>query len=429
MGKAPSRRIRRIAVLFSGGDAPGMNAYLRALVRLAWNRHEIEVVGIKSGFSGLVEVCDLQSSMQAMDGECLRLLESQVGRRGLEDSDQQIVRLDSRSVSGIVDHGGIIVGSTRCPAYQEDRELRGQVVKLLDNLAVDAVVVVGGDGSLRGAADLAKESGMLVIGVPATIDNDFPLSEVTLGWDTAVNTVVRTVRDVNDTARSHRRIMVLETMGRNSGLLAETAAVASGAEIAVTPERGVLDGDKLLEIAMRIEDSLKRGRSHFIVLVAEGVELADDVLAGSSKRSSPGEAVTNYLVQYFNEIDIRGSLRKVDVRLTVLGYVQRGGSPTADDRLLAANFAEKTLESLVKNQPKSGVLCVTKGRIERRPFDAPPLPYHEAELRRIDQLQKDISDPGCDDTALPTGKMKKKMHRSERRRGRPRARRSSRRSR
>ncbi len=303
------------------------------------------------------------------------------------------------------------------------------MVKLLDNLAVDAVVVVGGDGSLRGAADLAKESGMLVIGVPATIDNDFPLSEVTLGWDTAVNTVVRTVRDVNDTARSHRRIMVLETMGRNSGLLAETAAVASGAEIAVTPERGVLDGDKLLEIAMRIEDSLKRGRSHFIVLVAEGVELADDVLAGSSKRSSPGEAVTNYLVQYFNEIDIRGSLRKVDVRLTVLGYVQRGGSPTADDRLLAANFAEKTLESLVKNQPKSGVLCVTKGRIERRPFDAPPLPYHEAELRRIDQLQKDISDPGCDDTALPTGKMKKKMHRSERRRGRPRARRSSRRSR
>ncbi len=106
MGKAPSRRIRRIAVLFSGGDAPGMNAYLRALVRLAWNRHEIEVVGIKSGFSGLVEVCDLQSSMQAMDGECLRLLESQVGRRGLEDSEQQIVRLDSRSVSGIVVPGG-----------------------------------------------------------------------------------------------------------------------------------------------------------------------------------------------------------------------------------------------------------------------------------------------------------------------------------
>jgi 6-phosphofructokinase 1 len=163
--------------------------------------------------------------------------------------------------------GPLLVGFPRIGLART--EVRSQAIGLLDILNIDRLVVVGGEGSLKGAADLVAEGRLRVIGIPATIDNDYPLSERSLGFDTAVNTVVSCVRQFNDTAGSHHRIMVLEIMGRQCGELAETAALASGAEIVVTPERGPLTKEKMSGIAERIEKSMELGRTHAIVLVTE----------------------------------------------------------------------------------------------------------------------------------------------------------------
>jgi 6-phosphofructokinase 1 len=304
---------------------------------------------------------------------------------GVKDLHQDVVIMDHDSVNGLMACGGIILGSSRCPEFQA-KETRNDVGKLLTEvLKVAAVVVVGGEGSMRGAADLARESGLTVVGIPATIDNDYGLTMESLGFDTAVTTIVDSVRHVNDTARSHHRIMVLETMGRESGQLAQTAALASGAEIVVTPEPSPLNQVRLQEIAERIEFTLNRGRSHAIVLITEGVATDPPDPAGPSK------ALANSLQRHFDHVAIQGAIRHVDVRHTVLGHLQRGGSPSVSDQKLGANFAEAAAE-VVASGGQSGVLGVVRGQIEFQSFDAPPLQDREREIQRIYELQKDVSD-------------------------------------
>lgn len=260
-----------VFVLFSGGDAPGMNAFLRAVVRLGLNRHKIAVLGVRDGYRGLVRTARMIDG----DPEAIVRLKQDIsnttGRAGLINAQQHIIQMDHASVSGIMGKGGTILGSARCLEFL-DPSVRAGVYSLLKQLDARAIIVVGGDGSLSGARCIADESDIPIIGVPATIDNDLQFTEMALGVDTAVHTLVWAVDHFIDTARSHRRVMVLETMGRESGDLARMAALASGAEMVITPEPGPLTQAQIEALAARIEGGMTRGRGHAIVLVAEGVK-------------------------------------------------------------------------------------------------------------------------------------------------------------
>lgn len=359
-----------------------MNALLRAFVRLGHKRYHALVFGIKDGYLGLVRASRRLASRRWDAVRSTREIMDHAARDAIFDRSQDIVLLDDPSVGGIIDRGGIILGSSRCQEFF-DAEVRGQVVRLLDALGIDRLVVVGGEGSLKGAAALVAESRLRVIGIPASIDNDYPLSRSCLGVDTAINTVVAAVRNFNDTAGSHHRIMVLEIMGRDCGHLAETAALASGAEIVVTPERGPMGQLKMEGIAKLMEKGMLSGRSHAIVLLAEGVKVDPPSPAG------PTKTLADFLQAHFNG---KGNLsRPVEVRYSVLGHLQRGGTPTAADRLLAADFAEAAWEHLVAAQPRCGVLGVVQGQIQLQDFNAVLGPEHAAQLSRVYQLQKDVS--------------------------------------
>ena len=233
----------RVAILFSGDDTPGMNPYLRHFVRLGLNRHGIEVLGIKDGYSGLVNLARRVESGQSTVATCLKDIDTHKGLSGVDRADQSLVLLDHRSVSGLLSRGGIMLAASRCPDFL-DPEVRRRAAGLLEDLGVRAVVVCGGDGSLIGASSLANESSLRVIGIPASIDNGLPMTEMALGVDTAVNTLAWAVAHLSGTAVNHHRIMVFEVMGKKSGDLTRMAALASGAEIVVTPEARKLDRGK-----------------------------------------------------------------------------------------------------------------------------------------------------------------------------------------
>ncbi len=378
------------AILFSGGDAPGMNPLLRAFVRLGHKRYHAQVFGIKDGYLGLLRASRRLACLQMSPELLLQEIRLHSGRTGLDDRAIDIVLMDDPSVGGIIDRGGIVLGSSRCPEFHE-LEPRNQAIRLLDMLGVGRLVVVGGEGSLKGAADLVAESSLRVIGIPATIDNDYPFSERSLGSDTAVNTVVSCVRRFDDTAGSHHRIMVLEIMGRQCGHLADTAALASGAEIVVTPERGPLDQFKMEGIAKLLEKGMLLGRSHAIVLVTEGVKVDPPNAAG------PTKTLADFLERHFHR---EGSLfGHVDTRYSVLGHLQRGGSPTAADRLLAADFAEAVWEALAASERQSGVLGLRHGEIRLQEFGREPGPEYAARIQRVYQLQKDVSKYSVDHDA------------------------------
>jgi 6-phosphofructokinase 1 len=365
-----------------------MNALLRAFVRLGLNRFQARILGVKNGFHGLVRTCHRLQALETDADKLQEEIEGVVGQRGIRRRSQDIVRLDHHSVSGVIDRGGIILGSSRCEAFKSP-DTQQEVMKLLcQQLCVDAVVVVGGGGTMQGAAVLAQDRSLRVIGIPATIDNDYDLTERSLGFDTAVHTIVECVARVNDTASSHHRIMVLETMGRRSGQLAQTAALASGAEIVVTPDAGTLTAERMCEIAQQIERCLKCGRTHAIVLVTEGVATEPPHVAG------PSQALAGHLQRHFDHIEMDGEVCHVEVRHSVLGHLQRGGSPSTCDRLLAADFAEAAWSVLLARRPQSGVLGLTHGRIKRHDFDAPPLPRRAEDALRLQRLQQDIADHG-----------------------------------
>ena len=283
--------MKRIAVLTSGGDSPGMNAAIRAVVRNALY-NGMETIGVMRGFEGL------------MDGECMTM--------------------DRASVGGIIHRGGTILRTARSDRFKSEAGIRAALVQM-EERQVDALVIIGGDGSFRGAEALRK-AGLPTVGIPGTIDNDIAGTDTTIGYDTAVNTALSAVQKLRDTASSHDRLFIVEVMGREAGFLALEVAVSSGAEYVVVPEIQ-LDIQKLCE---QLHYSRKKGKTHFLIILAEGV------MSGPELR---------------NRIQDTGGY---DARVTVLGYIQRGGSPTSYDTVLASRMGAFAVESLLRG--KSGVM-------------------------------------------------------------------------
>lgn len=279
--------VRRIGVLTSGGDAPGMNAAIRAVVRTALSQGA-GVVGIERGFHGLIH------------GE--------------------FVELNSRSVADIIHRGGTILKSARSEVFKTP-EGRQKAVENLKQAGISAMVVIGGDGSFRGAMALTA-MGVPAVGVPATIDNDIACTDVSIGFDTAINTVIDGINKIRDTATSHERIYVVEVMGRESGFIALWAGLAGGAESILIPE---IPYD-LDAVYQRIVQGQQLGKNHSIIVVAEGVD---------GPPSGEAESVAMRVGRYIRE---RGGF---EVRVIILGHLQRGGNPTAYDRILASRLGHK----------------------------------------------------------------------------------------
>ncbi len=281
-----TNRIKTIGVLTSGGDAPGMNAAVRAVVRTALSRG-MKVIGIKRGFNGLLN--------------------------------DEVFEMNLRSVSEIIHRGGTVLYTARCLEF---KTLEGQKkgAEKCRELGIDAMVVIGGDGSFRGAKALANQ-GIPCIGIPCTIDNDIACSEYTIGYDTAMNTAVEMIDKLRDTTQSHDRCSVVEVMGRNAGYIALNVGIATGALAILIPERPYNFDRDILE---RMQYTQKTGKKHFIVIVAEGVGHAQEL--AHNIQTTTG----------------------IDSRATVLGHVQRGGSPTLRDRVTASSMGYHAVDLLDK---------------------------------------------------------------------------------
>ena len=283
----------RIAVLTSGGDAPGMNACIRAVVRTALN-NKMDIYGVERGYAGLIK------------GE--------------------ITRLGTRSVSDMIHKGGTFLNTARCADFK-DIEVQRQAVEALSAYGIEGLVVIGGDGTFRGAKDLNDNFGIKVMGIPATIDNDLAYTDFTVGFDTAVNTVLWAINNLRDTLHSHDRVGLLEVMGRNCGDIALYAGVAGGAEYVLVPELPY-DLDK---IAASIKKSYLRGKTSNMIILAEGAGNRDEIAEYITKKSGIGVKVTNF------------------------GHIQRGGSPDMADRVLAARFGYKAVELLRDNKDSCAI--------------------------------------------------------------------------
>lgn len=284
------KKIRAIAVLTSGGDAPGMNAAIRAVVRSAL-------------------------------AEGLRVFGAVHGYRGLIEGDWR--EMDARSVANILQRGGTILKTDRCPEFHK-RPVRRKAVDAMRSLGIDGLVVIGGDGSFRGAHALWLEQKFPVAGVPGTIDNDLAGTETTIGFDTAVNTALRAIDQIRDTASSHSRTFIVEVMGRNTGYIALDVGVGGGAEVIAVPEWGVTVAD----IARKVREGAKRGKTSSLIVVAEGAK------SGSSFRMA--EALEK---KY-----------KISAKVCVLGHTQRGGSPSARDRKMASLMGAEAVRGLLRGQ-------------------------------------------------------------------------------
>ncbi|MFE5426725.1 6-phosphofructokinase [Peribacillus simplex] len=279
--------MKRIGVLTSGGDSPGMNAAVRAVVRKAIF-HEIEVFGIYHGYQGLIN--------------------------------GNIKKLELGSVGDIIHRGGTMLHTARCPEFKtEEGQLKA--IEQLNKLGIEGIVIIGGDGSYRGAKALT-ERGFPCIGVPGTIDNDIPGTDFTIGFDTALNTVIDAIDKIRDTATSHERTYVVEVMGRDAGDIALWAGLAGGAETILCPEYEY-DIEDLIGKLNRGHD---RGKKHSIIIVAEGVGSAVDISRKIEEKAG------------------------FETRVTVLGHVQRGGSPSANDRVLASRLGAKAVELLLEGK-------------------------------------------------------------------------------
>jgi 6-phosphofructokinase 1 len=279
------KKMKKIGILTSGGDAPGMNAAIRAVVRKAIY-HGVEVYGIRSGFQGLMEGA--------------------------------IEKMELGSVGDIIHRGGTILQSARSEEFKtEEGQEKG--IKQLKKFGIDGLIIIGGDGSFRGAQKLT-EKGYPCIGVPGTIDNDIYGSDFTIGFDTALNTIIEAIDKIRDTATSHERTYIIEVMGRDAGDLALWAGLADGAESIIIPEKP----DEFHEVTERVIRGQERGKKHSIIVVAEGVGSGFDF-------GKKIEEETN-----------------LETRVSVLGYIQRGGSPTASDRVLASRLGAYAVDLLLK---------------------------------------------------------------------------------
>ena len=281
--------MKRIGVLTSGGDSPGMNAAIRAVVRKAIF-HGLEVYGVYNGYAGLIE--------------------------------GKIKKLELGSVGDTIHRGGTMLHTARCPEFKT-MEGQHKAIGQLKTCDIHGLVVIGGDGSYRGAQKLA-ELDFPTIAIPGTIDNDIPGTDFTIGFDTALNTVVEAIDKIRDTATSHERIFVIEVMGRHAGDIALWSGLAGGAESILIPEEPI----DIHQVISKVNRGYNRGKKHSIIVVAEGVASAFDI------------------ARQMKEIG------KLDTRVTVLGHIQRGGSPTATDRVLASRMGSKAVELLLEG--KSG---------------------------------------------------------------------------
>jgi len=281
--------MRRIAVLSSGGDAPGINPCIRAAVRTALDMG-VEVIGIQEGFDGLV--------------------------RG------EMTPLRARDVGGILQRGGTFLRTARCPEFHELKTQR-KALRELHESDIDGLIVIGGDGSLRGAHALTMHD-FPVVGVPASIDNDIWGTDMSIGVDTAINTIMNAIDKLRDTASSHERAFLIETMGRNCGYLALNAGVVCGAEMILIPEIEI----SLEEIADKVEQAYARGKSHCIIVVAEGSSFKVHDVAEHLKAHEVG----------------------FETRVTILGHIPRGGSPSAFDRMLATRMGVKAAKVLLAGE-------------------------------------------------------------------------------
>jgi 6-phosphofructokinase 1 len=292
--------LKNIGVVTSGGDAPGMNAAIRAVVRIAYSKN-FQVLGFKRGWEGLMT----------------NVFET----------------LTPRSVGGILQLGGTVLHTSRCPRFRKIEGVREAAETLASN-NVDGLVVIGGNGSFKGASKLNEETDTLIVGVPATIDNDVFGTDETIGFDTAVNTAVTEIDKIRDTAISHERVFIVEVMGRERGFLALTVGLTVGAETILVPE---VEYEKE-KIFKTVKENSAKGKKSGIIVAAEGI-------GDTRKLAAEIEENTG-----------------AEVRLSILGYAQRGGNPTARSRLLASLFASKAVELLSKGQG-NGIVGLQEGRI------------------------------------------------------------------
>jgi 6-phosphofructokinase 1 len=323
---AEGRSIKTVGLLSSGGDAPGMNPCIRAVVRAGLARG-MQLIGIEDGFEGLIH-----------------------GR---------FHPMGPRDVGGILQRGGTILQTARCKDFMEPK-YQMEAIRAIHDAAIDGLVVIGGDGSLQGAQKLV-ERGIAVVGVPASIDNDIFGTDMCIGVDTALNTIVDAIDKLRDTASSHNRAFLVETMGRESGYLAMQAGIVTGAELVLVPE---VETDVEL-VGQVMEAAYRRGKSHCIVVVAEGAK-----------------PPINELAEMINSMEMGFS-----TRVTILGHIQRGGKPSAFDRLLASRFGTKAVEYLVEG--KTGVMTGLVGStVEAVPFShvfsqRKSLPMDQYEMAKI----------------------------------------------
>jgi len=280
--------LKRIAVMTSGGDSPGMNAAIRAVVRYGI-KSGLEVYGIKRGYAGLL--------------------------------DEDIEPMTFASVGGIMERGGTILRSSRCPEFVR-KETRAEAAKILKKYGIEGLVVIGGEGSLHGAMFLEEEQKIPVVGLPGTIDNDIAMTDMSIGVDTCLNTVVDSIQKLKDTASSHERAFIIEVMGRSSGYIAAVSGLVTGAEAVIIPEVPV----NYEELGNKLLKERERGKINCIVVVAEGAASAYTVARHLEHR-----------IGY-------------ETRITILGHIQRGGSPTAFDRLLASRMGFAAVDTLLRGE-------------------------------------------------------------------------------
>ncbi|BCY29168.1 6-phosphofructokinase [Flavobacterium okayamense] len=287
-----TEKISKIAVLTSGGDSPGMNAAIRSVVRTC-AFHNVECIGVYRGYQGMIE--------------------------------NDFKEMGARSVKDIINKGGTILKSARSNEFRT-KEGREKAFQNLKNKGVNALVVIGGDGSFTGAEIFNREFGIPVMGIPGTIDNDIYGTSHTLGYDTALNTVVEAIDKIRDTASSHNRLFFVEVMGRDAGHIALNAGIGAGAEEILIPEED-LGLERLLE---SLERSKNSGKSSSLVVVAEGDKIGKNVFE---------------LKEYVEE-----NMPEYDVRVSVLGHMQRGGAPSCFDRVLASRLGVKAVESILEGK-------------------------------------------------------------------------------
>ncbi|MDW8107198.1 MAG: 6-phosphofructokinase [Armatimonadota bacterium] len=315
--------IRRIGVLTSGGDSPGMNAAIRAVVRTALY-YGLEVCGIKRGYAGLLA--------------------------------EEIEPMSSISVGGIINRGGTILRTARCEEFKTPAGLQ-KAAAILDKHGIDALVIIGGDGSMRGGVELSRICPVKIMGIPGTIDNDIPGTDYSIGFDTAVNTALEAIDKVRDTAYSHERVFVIEVMGRHKGFIALEVGLAGGAEAILIPEVPY----DLANLIDKLRDSYERGKTSSIIVVAEGAARAEDV--------------KKFLQEH----------TPYHLRALVLGHMQRGGSPTAFDRVLATQLGHHAVRRLLDGHTNE-MVGIEGGRLVSVPIE-----YIQTAVKTIDLRKLEIA--------------------------------------